>query len=138
MSTRRQKNKKRLIVAQPYCTYCRSRLDLTLDHIIPHGLCHALGLSSEVKENYQVLCRNCNLKKGNNLKSNCPTTVRLLKKFVQQWEFLSSADISRRKYVWRNLPVKSLQSKPTIYVSDPDWHPLKYIYLKQSRVRKLL
>lgn len=48
-----------LIAAHPWCDVCKSRLDLTADHIVPV----ARGGTND-KGNLQVLCRVCNSRKG--------------------------------------------------------------------------
>jgi len=45
------------------CSKCGSREHLTIDHIVPKAIIEATGWVKP-QDNYQVLCRNCNLRKG--------------------------------------------------------------------------
>ncbi len=59
---RQQRISKRMRAAQPWCTYCGSPNDLTIDHIVPLSQ----GGSNAV-DNLTVACRRCNTSKHNSL-----------------------------------------------------------------------
>ena len=113
------------------CVYCGSKEELTVDHIIPRSFCTILRISQNDKMNLQVLCEKCNKHKANNLKSNCPPTTKLMKMYLQRWLWLNGADVSRRKYVFRTLPVKSHNPEPTEFYPCDKLCQLKLIYEKQ-------
>jgi 5-methylcytosine-specific restriction endonuclease McrA len=51
--------RKLVIAAQPWCSLCGATSDLTVDHIIP------LKRGGETRlDNYRVLCRSCNSRRG--------------------------------------------------------------------------
>lgn len=55
-----QRLSKLIRTLQPYCSYCKTTKDLTVDHIVPLS-----RGGSTVESNLQVLCRRCNSRKGN-------------------------------------------------------------------------
>jgi 5-methylcytosine-specific restriction endonuclease McrA len=48
-----------LVAAHPWCEECHTTADLTVDHIVPV----ARG-GTNARHNLQVLCRDCNSRKG--------------------------------------------------------------------------
>lgn len=52
--------RKKLLIDKAFCIYCLSNKNLQIDHIKPVSK----GGKNDLK-NLQILCRNCNLKKGN-------------------------------------------------------------------------
>lgn len=70
---------------QAVCNRCRRARELTLDHIVPQQILLMFGFDIERmwdEENYQVLCRFCNVFKGNRLDFNNPKTKPLLLKYL--------------------------------------------------------
>jgi 5-methylcytosine-specific restriction endonuclease McrA len=68
-----------------HCTKCSSIDNLTLDHIIPRDLLLQFGVDVDheiVEENYQILCRRCNIFKANRLDFSNPKTKELLIKLL--------------------------------------------------------
>jgi hypothetical protein len=99
------------------CVYCNATENLTIDHIIPQSLTRILGVDRD-KDNLQVLCYDCNNRKGDSLKSNDPVTVEILDRMINQWKFLHGPKPNlRRKYVFRTLSVTSLTPTPTNFVA---------------------
>ena len=72
------------------CSKCKRTDHLTVDHIIPFSLLEQLGIDKETQrndeENFDVLCRWCNMQKANRLDHLNPKTVPLLKKYVAEYE----------------------------------------------------
>lgn len=130
-------NKRKIIAEVGKCAYCSSTENLTIDHIIPTAVCTILGISNNARENLQVLCQTCNQNKSQHLKSNCPHTARLLKRYVNRWLWLRAPQLSRRKYVFRNLPVKSLTPESTHFVAMNRKQQLQEIYKKQTGYAKI-
>lgn len=97
------------------CVYCKTKHNLTIDHIIPASLGRTFGLDLNHKENLQVLCKDCNVKKGHSLKSNCPKTTRLLRQTIDRWLLLHGTPRVKRQYVFKNLSVTSM-TPDTIYL----------------------
>jgi len=131
------KAQKKIKSLSDHCAYCGSKQDLTLDHIIPQAMCNILGIDRNKRENLQVLCQPCNVKKGDSLKSNDPRTVLLLDKMIAQWKFLHTPkQVSRRNYVFRNLPVRSLTPETTYFWTGSSKQQkeeeLRKIYIKQK------
>lgn len=121
--------KTRLLQEQPWCSRCGSRENLTIDHIIPQMVCKILNnIRKDSKENLQVLCQDCNKLKGHLLDPKNPNTVRLLKKYINDWIKLNVEEKPRRKYVFRNLPVQS-NSETTYFVPHKQY--LEDIYRRQ-------
>lgn len=111
------------------CKYCNRTDELTIDHIIPQALTRILGVDRN-KNNLQVLCLDCNNRKGDSLKSNDERTVWLLDHMIQQWKFLHAPKKRKRHYVFKNLPVRSLTPNTYIFSTKKSDH-LAYIYEKQ-------
>lgn len=60
-------------------------VQLTLDHIIPEMLLARMGIDVERwwdEDNIQILCRMCNVQKGNQLDFTNPKTKELLLKYL--------------------------------------------------------
>lgn len=67
------------------CERCTTREMLTLDHIIPLALLQEFGFPKELffdVENYQLLCRRCNMYKSRRLDFVNPRTKPLLLKYI--------------------------------------------------------
>lgn len=69
------------------CSRCPSVKNITVDHIIPRHLLLILGFTDAHKdyENLQLLCMDCNKRKGNQLDYTNPKTIPLLKHYMNQW-----------------------------------------------------
>jgi 5-methylcytosine-specific restriction endonuclease McrA len=70
------------------CRRCGSVKDLTLDHIIPVSILRQIiGMDMHQKyddlENLEILCRRCNLFKGNQIEMANPKAKILLKKYLE-------------------------------------------------------
>ena len=67
----------KLLKQQNYrCAICNCQIDESvahLDHIIPWSL-----VGDELENNYQMLCTNCNLEKGNNVRYELLRQMKLL------------------------------------------------------------
>ena len=65
ISSKRKRHKEFLIITQQVCQFCGTDKDLTIDHIIP------VSVTKKKREkqlfNKQLLCRECNLKKGSKI-----------------------------------------------------------------------
>lgn len=64
---------------------CGSNAQLTVDHIIPQYFLNDLGLFDEVyedEENYEIMCRLCNKKKGSHIDPRHPKVFELLEKYI--------------------------------------------------------
>ena len=73
------------------CERCGSTVNVTVDHIIPVSLLKELGVDMyECDGNFQLLCRLCNTFKANRLDHLNPNTIPLLKKYVEEYEKLST------------------------------------------------
>lgn len=72
------------------CEKCKRTDHLTVDHIIPLSFIIELGIPKEEhyddEENFQFLCRWCNIQKANRLDHLNPKTIPLLKKYVAWYE----------------------------------------------------
>lgn len=58
---------------------------LTVDHIVPVWVLQACKLHDSIyedEENYQILCKGCNILKGSNCDSSNPKTKVLLRKYL--------------------------------------------------------
>lgn len=69
------------------CMKCGSDKNLTLDHIIPKMILADLGVDVEneiIEDNYQVLCRYCNTKKGSRLDIREKGVKELLLKVINR------------------------------------------------------
>lgn len=67
---------------------CIALKNLTVDHIIPRVFLKCLGmeaLAETDEDNFQVLCKNHNGLKGNELDYTNPKTLPLLKKYINIW-----------------------------------------------------
>ena len=69
---RRLKRRKELLKKEGRCGKCGKQEDLTIDHIIPLSK----GGAKHGMHNLQVLCKECNTRKGDSL---APPTNRLIK-----------------------------------------------------------
>lgn len=68
------------------CAMCKEKKELTVDHIFPVSLMMSLGLREEVYKdeyNLELLCRTCQLLKGNNFNFHNPKTIPLIEKYIQ-------------------------------------------------------
>lgn len=66
---------------------CGRTENLTLDHIVPIDILKQFGIEPEkevVEGNYQILCRMCNIFKGNRLDFSNPRTKELLLKILNR------------------------------------------------------
>lgn len=67
------------------CVKCE-RPNSTVDHIIPLFIIDGLCLDSDVflndEDNFQYLCRLCNMKKSNGLEPDNPKTYTLMIKYL--------------------------------------------------------
>lgn len=113
------------------CNRCGSTKNLTKDHIIPLAILRALGMSGNDKENLQILCQTCNNTKGSQLDPKNPRTRPLMLYYLDRWSDLYQVPRPRRKYVFRNLPVKSLTPDTYHFVEAKE--ALRSIYQKQIK-----
>lgn len=71
------------------CCHCGSKDQLTMDHIIPQLTLRGLNLRKIDRwsdfENLQLLCAECNHKKGSYLEVDNPKTKKLLIKYINQY-----------------------------------------------------
>lgn len=68
------------------CMMCKNLAELTVDHIFPASLMMSWGLREEVYkdgDNLELLCRPCQLLKGNNFNFHNPKTIPLIEKYIQ-------------------------------------------------------
>ena len=68
------------------CVKCGARDNLGLDHIVPVDILEQFGIDDKfifMPENYQVLCRRCNLFKGNRMDFTNPKTKEILEKLLR-------------------------------------------------------
>jgi hypothetical protein len=126
------KNKRKQALKKPYCERCGATKQLTIDHIIPQLILTRMGfVPGDEGQNIQTLCLNCNLAKGNQLDPKNPRTIALLRYYFQRWVNLYGQPRVRRKYVFRELPVKSL-TPDTVYMCESK-KALISIYEKQRK-----
>lgn len=83
------------------CRQCRSRIDLTIDHIIPRS-----RGGSNHRSNLQVLCKDCNSRKGNSIPPGAapksPEMVAIMRDGKVESRPLSEwfPAIARKKWRW--------------------------------------
>ncbi len=75
------------------CDKCQGSFPvLNVDHIVGVGLLSMIGVQTEGgledSENLELICRRCNVIKGNKLDFNNPKTFPLLRKYVDLSESL--------------------------------------------------
>jgi len=118
-------------IKKPQCERCGATKRLTIDHIIPQLLLSRMGfIPGDEAKNIQTLCRDCNLAKGCQLDPKNPRTIPLLRYYFQRWVNLYGQPRVRRKYVFRDLPVRSL-TPDTVYFCEHK-KALASIYAKQK------
>lgn len=69
------------------CARCGRREWLSLDHIVPFSLLEQLGVDMKVDdddENWQILCRPCNVFKANRLDFTNPKTKEILLRYINK------------------------------------------------------
>ena len=69
------------------CAKCDKHTQPSLDHIIPVSILETFGVDVEheyLPQNYQVLCRPCNIFKGDRLDFTNPKTKRILLDFLDR------------------------------------------------------
>lgn len=69
------------------CLKCQSKENITLDHIIPVDIAKQFGIEEErsyMPENYQPLCKRCNMFKGNRLDFANKKTKEILIKLLEK------------------------------------------------------
>lgn len=69
------------------CVKCGRPTDLTLDHIVPIQVLISFGVDTEreiIEDNYQILCRRCNVFKANRLDFTIPQTKVILLRLLDK------------------------------------------------------
>lgn len=75
------------------CEKCKSRKNLSVDHIVPVSILSDLYLDTEKDQhfllynderNFQVLCKYCNVCKGGRIDIRNPKTIPLLKEILDK------------------------------------------------------
>ena len=69
------------------CDKCPRRKYLTIDHIIPKIILKDFGVDASLKffpENFQVLCKPCNMLKSSHLDFANPKTIPLLRRLIER------------------------------------------------------
>ena len=113
------------------CQRCGKVGELTNDHIIPVVILKILCVAEKnSRDNIQYLCQPCNTLKAHSLDPKNPKTMPLLRKYVNRYEEIYVTKRSRRNYVFRTLPVKSLTPNVTHLWSSKK--ALKAVYRKQK------
>lgn len=67
------------------CESCGTEAELTVDHIFPASLLVSWGLKElawEDKDNLQLLCKKCQVRKGSNFDFHNPKTIPLIQKYI--------------------------------------------------------
>lgn len=69
------------------CGKCGRMSDyMTVDHIVPMFFIDMVGLRADVayddQENYELLCRSCNLLKGHKFDFTNPKTIPIMRKYM--------------------------------------------------------
>ena len=125
------KTKRKQALKKPYCERCGFTSQLTIDHIIPQFLLIRMGfVPGNESRNIQTLCKRCNMIKGSQLDPKNPKTILLLRYYLSRWAHLYGNPNKRRKYVFRNLSVRSL-TPDTVYFCEHK-KALASIYAKQK------
>lgn len=68
------------------CVKCKRTENLTLDHIVPVQVLECFGIITDrqiVEDNYQILCRMCNMYKSGRLDFSVPNTKTVLLKLLE-------------------------------------------------------
>ena len=76
-----------LLDVREACAKCPRIRHLTIDHIIPKTILKDFGVDTSLKffpENYQVLCKPCNMLKSSHLDFANPQTVLLLRRLMER------------------------------------------------------
>lgn len=71
--------------------WCGSTKDLTVDHIVPVVFLQQLGMNTyetlyNLEDNFQILCRYCNIMKGGRIDPRNPKTYIILKREIYKAE----------------------------------------------------
>lgn len=78
-----------LLSVRDACAKCPRIHYLTIDHIIPKIILKDFGVDSSLKffpENYQVLCKPCNMLKSSHLDFSNSKTIPLLRRLIKRVE----------------------------------------------------
>ena len=116
---------------EPACTRCGATTGLTKDHIIPLAVLRAMGMEYNDRDNFQAMCKQCNLIKGSLLDPKNPKTIPLLQMYIERWQNFYQVPRKQNVYVFRNLKVKHDTTVYKFGVADPI-EDLKDIYRKQK------
>jgi 5-methylcytosine-specific restriction endonuclease McrA len=84
-----QKIYAKLMLESGVCEKCPRTTNLTLDHIIPLSFLAQMGidvLRDVVPDNYRILCKPCNLFKGDRLDFSTPKTKEILLRLIGEME----------------------------------------------------
>lgn len=119
-------------VAKKHCARCGADKNITADHIIPLAILRAMGIPSTESRNLQPLCFDCNQTKGSQLDPKNRRTRQLMNYYLNRWSDLYQVNSKRRKYVFKNLEVKSLT--PQTYYFAGTKKVLEDVYKRQHNV----
>lgn len=75
------------IESEGKCEKCPRKDNLTLDHIIPKDILKQFGIDTErefMEENLRILCKTCNIFKGNQLDFSTPKTKEIMLKLLSK------------------------------------------------------
>lgn len=67
------------------CAMCKNIDYLTVDHIFPQSLLSMWGLTEEIswdEENFQLICKKCQLLKNSRFDFHNPKTIPLIGKYI--------------------------------------------------------
>ena len=80
------------------CNMCHEQAELTIDHIFPASLLVKWGLQDELyndKDNFQLICRKCQLLKKDCFDFHNPKTIYLIEKYVKRLKDLYTEQLKK-------------------------------------------
>ena len=69
------------------CEMCNKEQELTIDHIFPQYILSKWGLYEEISwdsDNFQLICKNCQIMKKDNFNFHDTRTIPLIEKYINK------------------------------------------------------